>query len=49
MESRFGFFFVVHVFFSPDFQIINWIFRDLQGHGTPENGKWDPYYSHKIP
>ena len=22
------------------------IFRDPQGHGTPENGKRDPYYSH---
>ena len=26
--------------------LVKGIFRDLQGHGTPENGKWDPYYSH---
>ena len=23
-----------------------WFTRDSQGHGTPENGKRDPYYSH---
>ena len=23
--------------------------RDPQGHGTPETGKRDPYYSHTIP
>ena len=29
-----------------DLSWINGIFRDPQGHGTPNNGKRDPYYSH---
>ena len=29
--------------------ILSGIFKDHQGHGTPENGKRDPYYSHTIP
>ena len=46
---RFGVFWAPSNFTSVGSSWFNGIFRDPQGHGTPENGKRDPYDSHTTP